>query len=331
MNKNSKSHKNYDNRTRRSVLVGLAGAAAATTSGGIAAAAQAAVRDYICRVPETKQRTRRWEEKRIRAGLGDEVARIRAGRAFLAQLPYEPAEIESADGLRLRARLYERPGAHAALVLCHGFHSAGVRDFAVQFPWLYEDGGYHLLLIDQRTHGESEGEAITFGPMERYDVARWCGWMRARFPALPLALFGVSMGAASALMAAQLPELHGRLACITADCSFAALEGVARHSLQKSMPMLPPEPALRFAARCGVDIEQANVLRGMTGYDTPTLFIHGAADDFVPCAHTQRLYAACSAPKRLLLVPGAQHAMSAAAAPETYRAALLAFLDEYTS
>lgn len=42
----------------------------------------------------------------------------------------------------------------------------------------------------------------------------------------------------------------------------------------------------------------------------PVLFIHGDDDTFVPVTMTYENYKACTAPKELLIVPGADHAMS---------------------
>lgn len=39
-------------------------------------------------------------------------------------------------------------------------------------------------------------------------------------------------------------------------------------------------------------------------------FIHGSADDFVPCSMSRENYDACASEKELLVIPGATHAMS---------------------
>ena len=69
--------------------------------------------------------------------------------------------------------------------------------------------GHNLLLIDERAHGRSEGRTITFGIQERWDVESWARFAVERFGAdVQIILYGVSMGAATVLMAAglDLPE-----------------------------------------------------------------------------------------------------------------------------
>ena len=58
------------------------------------------------------------------------------------------------------------------------------------------------------------------------------------------------------------------------------------------------------------------------------LFIHGEADSFVPCDMSRENYAACTAPKRLLTVPGADHAMSFLVDEEAYTEAVKGFLKD---
>ena len=57
----------------------------------------------------------------------------------------------------------------------------------------------------------------------------------------------------------------------------------------------------------------------------PVLFIHGADDHFVPVEMTYENYKACTAPKRLLVVPGADHGMSYLLEPEGYQGMMVDF------
>ena len=118
----------------------------------------------------------------------------------------------------------------------------------------------------------------------------------------PIALYGVSMGAASVLLAAQLPELRDEIACVIADCGYSSFE------LEVT------------------DFAAVDTTPGMAALDLPILFFHGDADTFVPLHHSERNLAACRRPQRLVVIPGAEHAMSAQVEPERYRHELLTFL-----
>ena len=61
------------------------------------------------------------------------------------------------------------------------------------------------------------------------------------------------------------------------------------------------------------------------------LLIHGTGDHFVPVEMTYENYLACGGPRRLLIVPGADHGMSYFTDPERYTAAVLAFWKDFDS
>ena len=61
----------------------------------------------------------------------------------------------------------------------------------------------------------------------------------------------------------------------------------------------------------------------------PVILVHGADDHFVPVEMTYENYTACTAPKDLLIVPGADHGMSYFMEPEKYENAVKAFWAKY--
>jgi uncharacterized protein len=50
-----------------------------------------------------------------------------------------------------------------------------------------------------------------------------------------------------------------------------------------------------------------NPAAAATRIHAPVMVIHGANDQETPPAHSERVYAALAGPKKLLLVPGADH------------------------
>ena len=58
-------------------------------------------------------------------------------------------------------------------------------------------------------------------------------------------------------------------------------------------------------------------------------FIHGADDNFVPVRMTYENYAACTSEKHLLIIPGADHAMSYCVEQDRYEKAVKDFWKTY--
>ena len=88
---------------------------------------------------------------------------------------------------------------------------------------------------------------------------------------------------------------------------------------------------VKLAARIygGFDLEEASPLEAMKTCSLPVFFAHGEADGYVPCQMSLDNYAACSAPKRLLTVPGADHGLAYIYAKEDYLDALRDMEKEY--
>ena len=131
-------------------------------------------------------------------------------------LPYEDVWIRSDDGLRLHGKYYAgRPGAPVQIMM-HGYKSGAERDFCGGAQ-IAVQGGCHVLLVDQRAHGKSEGRCLTFGIRERYDCRAWVNYAVGRFGEdTKILLYGVSMGAATVLMAGGL-NLPRNVVGIVAD------------------------------------------------------------------------------------------------------------------
>lgn len=241
-------------------------------------------------------------------------AQMERDAAALAAAPYEPVAITADDGVPLAGRYYHHADGAPLALIFHGYKGFARRDGMGGYT-LCKRLGYNVLLPDQRSHGASGGHTITMGVKERYDCRAWAWWAAQRFgPDTPLFLMGVSMGAATVLMASDL-DLPGSVRGIIADCGYTSPGEIARRCLPQYLPHLPVAPLYaigRLGTRLfgGFDPEDADCRRSVARTRIPILFIHGEADDFVPCAMTRENYEACASPKRLLTVPGAGHAVS---------------------
>ena len=116
--------------------------------------------------------------------------------AALEKKPFERVSITSHDGLRLSGRYYHTADGAPLDIAFHGYRGHALRDFCGGSRISF-DLGHNLLLVDQRAHGESEGKTITFGAKERLDCRDWVLWANERFGCPEIALFGISMGAAT--------------------------------------------------------------------------------------------------------------------------------------
>lgn len=234
----------------------------------------------------------------------------------------------TSDSLRLHGKIFKNNSSKYVLV-CHGYtskakHMAG---FVNKFYSL----GYNVLAADARAHGDSEGTKIGMGWPERFDVIEWIKLIISWEPNAQIILHGVSMGAATVLMASgeELPE---NVKVIIADCGYTSewdefkCEANALH-----IPWFPVLNAASVMSRLrdGYDFKQASALEKVKQSRIPTLFIHGSDDELVPYSMLDKLYsAACE--KECLTVNGAGHALSSSVEPELYWNTVENFIEKYS-
>jgi pimeloyl-ACP methyl ester carboxylesterase len=227
-------------------------------------------------------------------------------------IPYERVSVTSSDGLRLAGRYYhQRDGAPLA-ILFHGYRGTPARDFSGGTQ-LYRDEGFNLLMIEERAHCTSEGHTVTFGVKERQDCLKWIEYAQKRFGEdTPVLLCGISMGAATVLMASglRLPEC---VKGIIADAPFTnPKEIIVKVCRDRKLPPRIVWPLLRLGARIygGFDPTGADAAEAVKRSPVPILLIHGEDDRFVPCEMGRRIAAANPDRVELHTFPRAGHGLS---------------------
>jgi len=230
----------------------------------------------------------------------------------LSDYPSEDIGIKSFDGLKLHGRLLPLENAKGTILLFHGYRSCGDGDFGCAVP-LMRSLGYQVLIVDQRAHQQSEGRYITFGILERHDALSWAREMERRFgPEHPLVLDGISMGAATVLMATALP-LPKSVRGIIADSGFSSPNAIIGSVIRRLH--LPARPLLWLMdlwcrLLTGASLGEYSVPEAMAQCQIPVLFVHGKADSLVPWEMTRENYDACRSEKHLVLVDNAEHGES---------------------
>lgn len=229
------------------------------------------------------------------------------------EIPYEAVTISAYDGTKLAARYYHvRDGAPLQLQF-HGYKGSALRDFCGGNK-LARESGQNTLVVDQRAHGKSCGTTITFGIRERLDCLSWVEYANHRFgPDTPIFLSGVSMGAATVLMASEL-EFPANVVGIIADCPYSSPEAIIRKVCREDMH-LPPVLVMLFI-RLGArlfghfDLKETSAVQAVRNTNIPILLLHGEDDRFVPCDMSREIFDACLSYKIRKSFPGAGHGLS---------------------
>lgn len=245
-------------------------------------------------------------------------------------MPCEELHTTSFDGLPLYGRYYEyAPGAPIELMM-HGYRGSAERDLSAGVRRAFALG-HSVLLVDQRCSGKSGGDVITFGIREHKDCLAWLEKMGERFgPDARIILTGISMGAATVLLAAGQP-LPDTVIGVLADCGYTSAKDIIQVVIKDmGLPPTLSYPFVKLGAQIygGFDLEEVSPCEEIKKATVPVIFFHGEDDAFVPCYMSKINYDACPTRKALVTIPGAGHGLSYPVAKEPYLAAMRDFFGE---
>lgn len=241
--------------------------------------------------------------------------------------------IMSEDGASLHG-YYVRaaePTANTAVIV-HGYTDNAVRMMMIGEMY-HRRLHYNVLLPDLRHSGDTKGTHIQMGWLDRLDVARWVDEVGTIFgDSARVVVHGISMGAATTMMYSG-EELPDRVKAFVPDCGYTTVWDQFAYRLKEDygLPTFPILSAANIVCRWryGWDFREASALRQVARCHRPMLFIHGAADDYVPTDMVYRLYDAKQGVKELWVAPGSAHAVSYLDHPEEYTSRVKAFVTTY--
>lgn len=269
--------------------------------------------------------------KVVAADFGPFFNDVKEGERDLISQNAEVLEIKSFDGLTLRALWLKCDNAKRTVLCVHGYQSRGTRDFSCVWRY-YSSIGCNLLIIDHRACGKSEGEYITFGVKERFDVAAWAKKAAETAPDLPIFLDGISLGGTTVLLASELP-MPENVVGIVADCGFTSPWDICKHVVNHYMK-IPAFPSLNIAnlycrAFAGFSLKETSAQRALEKNKYPIFFLHGGKDDFVPTEMSRINFEAARSEKELHIVEEATHGLSYLYEPERCQKAINDFFLRY--
>ena len=241
-------------------------------------------------------------------------------------------EIISRDGLKLKGYEVKSNGkSDIWVIVVHGYMGRG-SDMVQYLQNITNNNTYNSLIIDLRAHGKSEGTYIGMGWQDRYDLELWIDKIIEENKNAKIILYGISMGAATVTMATgdELPE---QVKLAIADCGYTSVWEEFKVHLKKILHVLP-FPLLYTASMmskiyAGYGFKEASTIKQVRKSKTPTLFIHGTKDKFVPFSMLNKIYKNASCKKEKLEIEDAAHAESCNINPEKYWGTVLKFIEQY--
>lgn len=225
---------------------------------------------------------------------GDEIRARNIARQDDAELA--DVSVAAEDGVTLRA-WFVRPANRNgdAVILLHGV--ADNRMGMLGYADLLLRHGFAVLLPDARAHGQSGGDAVTYGAKEAGDVRSWFNWVKQAESPRCVDGLGNSMGAA--VLLESLSTTPGFCA-VVAESPFADFREAAFIRMGQwtgtgpwiGRTVLRPavESGLLYARWVyGADLGQDSPQDSVAASRVPVLLIHGKRDDNLPAYNSEMI------------------------------------------
>lgn len=237
---------------------------------------------------------------------------------------WQPLRFVSPSGATIAALVApaHKPVANGAILMAHPMGTAA-KGFWMKYGHadLLRQAGYHVMVFDLNGFGESTSTTMDF-PL---DVLAAGQALQARYPDLPVAVLGASMGAAMSVCAMAQPD-HPFKAAVLESAFPTLLHFWSRYPIPKLGIQLSKivYPAGERRLR---PTHAAENLAGRPGI----LMIYGDADEFTPIKDGKLLWQALQHKTRTEFwqVQGAKHTHAYTSQPELYAQKVIGFLDEH--
>lgn len=205
-------------------------------------------------------------------------------------LKYENVTIQAEEGHDLYGWWIPHPTPRATIVFAHGYgKNREQSDLPLKelIPEFHEQG-YQFLTFDFRASGISEGDRVTVGVKEQADLTAAIEYAKGRTDG-PIVLYGISMGAATALSTAD----DQSVAAIIADSPFSDLRDYLETNLPvwSDLPNFPFTPVIMTVTPwfTGLDADDVQPIEDIKNIEAPILLIHSKDDDAIPVNESERL------------------------------------------
>lgn len=209
-------------------------------------------------------------------------------------------------------RHIEEATSNKYAIVLHGYDQCGLDNYKIAFEFMRR--GFNVLSPDLTGHGKDDNKFVSYGYRDRLYVKKWIEFILSHDDRAEIYLYGVSMGAATALYTLG-EELPSNIKGCISDCSFASIydECVKQFKKRKKLPTFPIMNTVVLFGKMLLhyNIKKVSVKEAVEkNENVPILFFHGEDDRFVTPDRAQTLYTSAKSKKQLVLYEQTRHAES---------------------
>ena len=235
-------------------------------------------------------------------------------------------------GQTRHAKYFDNGHPEKWVIVFHGYTSAPGGMFHYALP--YGEMGFNCIFPSMIGHGQDENKYCSMGYHDRYMGLDWIDYILLMNPDAEIVLHGESMGAATTMLITG-EKLPKNVKAAVADCGFSncmkEYVHVTKRQMHPALVPLLPVVSKYSELRGNFAFKKCSPEDAVKYSETPTLFVHGDADDFVPYRMLDEVYSACAAEKEKFSVKGAEHAQSSTYDPKLYWTNVYNFLKKHVA
>lgn len=243
-----------------------------------------------------------------------------------SKLPIEPVSFETSRKNLVHGWFCQNGNSEATLILLHP--NRADRTAMLTRAELFFQHGYSVLLIDLQGHGESQGDCITAGYLERHDVVAAVNFVKQKMPESKVGLVGRSLGGAAVVLGKPIG-----VDAVVLESVYPTITQAIHNRIERRLGgihhLVAPAMIAQLEYRLGIKAVELAPVNEISELNSPVLIASGDMDSRTPWVETEELFQSAREPKVLLRFHNAKHEDLYRFDPELYRKKVLEFLSEY--
>lgn len=241
----------------------------------------------------------------------------------LSYLKREELNIKVRDGTIIHGDFSSNINNKKIMIFLHGY--TWNRNGQIKYAQFFFKHGYSVYLYDERGHGENSTKFTTFGVKEGQDLDDIIKYFRNKYKDSLIGVHGESLGASSVLMSLkENPDIDFAIE----DCGYASFKEVLLHKMKEHhIPKFFIYGINMFLKMIlHYSFKDCKPYIGAKESNIPLLIIHGDNDKFIDIKHAYKIYEEGKDHSKLVVIKGADHALSYQTNPLFYESICMDFI-----